>query len=102
MKKLIVILALVAVLAVPAAVSAAGSVSVDIEAPCAGWHMLSVPVVPDNPAATAVFNGALAVYVWDPVAKTFLYNPTIDPCKGYWVAVDGPTTFTVTGEPYSG
>jgi hypothetical protein len=102
LKKLLVILALAAVLAVavPVAVSADG-VSADIPLK-AGWNMVSVPLVPDNPAADVVFAGAEAVYWWDPATKSYVYNPPIDPCKGYWVAAIEPMTVTVTGEPYTG
>ncbi len=102
MKKWIAVLLLAAVMAVaiPVAVSADG-VSYDVElAP--GWNMVSVPLYPDNPAAAVVFADAEAVYWWNPAAKSYVYNPDIEPGRGYWVASVTAQTITVTGEPYTG
>lgn len=101
MKKILAILALAAVLtvAIPAAVSADG-VSADIPLK-AGWNMVSVPLVPDNADASVVFGG-LPVYWWNPVTKSYDYNPPIDPSKGYWVASTTDQVITVTGQPYTG
>jgi len=99
-KRILILLALAAVLAaVPAAVRANGSVSVDIELE-QGWNMVSVPVIPDDPSAEVVFAGTEAVYRWDPVRKCYDYNPDIDPRYGYWVAALEPMTVTVTGRPW--
>lgn len=99
MKKLIIVLALVAVLSVPAVVSAAGSVSADIPLQ-AGWNMVSVPLVPDDASPAAVFPGC-QVYAWDAIAKGYV-NVPIDPSLGYWVWSPTTQVITVTGEPYSG
>ncbi len=101
MRKLIVVLAILAALAVPGAVAAEGSVSADIPLK-PGWNMVSVPVVPDDPAADVVFAGAEAVYWWDQETKSYVYNPPIDPCTGYWVASTTDQVITVTGQPWGG
>jgi len=65
----------------------------------AGWNMVSVPVTPANNSVNAVFPGAAAVYTWDPSNRSYLTPTTVDIGKGYWVAVAGDTTITVTGAP---
>lgn len=102
MKKVLVILALAAVMAVavPGAVAADG-VSFDVELQ-PGWNMVSVPLYPDNPSAAVVFADAEAVYWWNPVTKSYVYNPDIVPGRGYWVASLSAQTITVSGEPYTG
>lgn len=100
MKRILVLLAVLgALVAVPAAVQAQGSVSVDIELE-RGWNMVSVPIIPDDPAAEVVFADAEVVYWWDPATKGYVCNPDIDPRYGYWVAAIEPMTITVTGQPW--
>jgi len=62
-----------------------------------GWNMVSVPVTPGNSSVNAVFPGVAAVYTWDPVSKNYVIPTTIEPCKGYWVAVTSEKTITVCG-----
>jgi len=71
---------------------------VDIEL-TSGWNMVSVPVTAADMSTSAVFGTADAVYWWNPATKSYTIPATIDPKKGYWVAVSGDQTITVTGEP---
>jgi alpha-tubulin suppressor-like RCC1 family protein len=64
-----------------------------------GWNMVSVPVLADDMTTASVFEGAVAVYTWDPKMKSYVSPSTIAPCRGYWVAVTTNTTITVTGTP---
>jgi hypothetical protein len=67
----------------------------------AGWNMVSVPLeLPEDGDSPAdVFPSAVAVYSWDPVLKSYGVPTTIEPEVGYWVAVTGDKTITVTGTP---
>jgi sugar lactone lactonase YvrE len=67
----------------------------------AGWNMVSVPVVPADTSRAAVFPPAdvVAVYTWNPVTKSYEVPTNIAPEVGYWVAVAGDKTITVTGTP---
>jgi hypothetical protein len=67
-----------------------------------GWNMVSVPVQADDMSASTVFAGSVAVYTWDPETKSYTSPDTIDPKRGYWVAVTEPKTITVTGQPVTG
>ena len=73
-------------------------VSVDLDL-TTGWNMVSVPVVADDMSKDAVFPGVAAVYTWNPVTKSYSVPTTIEPEKGYWVAVTADDTITVTGAP---
>jgi hypothetical protein len=45
----------------------------------------------------AVFPTAVAVYTWNPEQKSYTPPVTIDPRRGYWVAVVGPTSLNLRG-----
>jgi len=64
-----------------------GSVEVDVKA---GWNMLSVPgglADSANTVADVFGNQIVAIYSWDPVAKSYNVPTALEPYQGYWVAV---------------
>ena len=63
----------------------------------AGWNMVSVPLTPGNSSVGAVFPGVAAVYTWDPVSKSYVVPATVEASEGYWVAVTGNNTISITG-----
>ena len=63
--------------------------------------MVSVPVTPTNNSVSAVFPGVAAVYTWNSDTKSYITPTTVAPETGYWVAVTGDKTITVTGTPVS-
>jgi len=67
----------------------------------AGWNMVSVPLELDDASRAAVFPPAdvVAVYTWNPGTKSYEVPTNIAPEVGYWVAVTGDKTITVTGTP---
>jgi len=67
----------------------------------AGWNMVSVPLELDPEANTPgdVFPGAVAVYIWNPGAKSYEVPDSIAPEVGYWVAMTTADTISVTGTP---
>ena len=72
--------------------------SIDLELK-AGWNMVSVPIQARDMSSGTIFGSAEAVYWWNPVTKSYTIPTSIDPKKGYWVAVSSDQTVTVTGEP---
>ena len=66
-----------------------------------GWNMVSVPLAldPEYDAPGDVFPGAVAVYTWDPVLKSYVVPDSIVPDCGYWAAVTGDVTIGVFGNP---
>lgn len=66
-----------------------------------GWNMVSMPLTldPEHDSPADAFPGAIAVYWWDPILKSYVVPETIVPEVGYWVAVTGDTTITVIGTP---
>ena len=67
----------------------------------AGWNMVSMPLTLDleHDGPADAFPGAVAVYWWDPVLKSYVVPETIVPECGYWVAVTEDKTITVIGTP---
>lgn len=88
----------IAVVGTNVVLTSSGTESLDIRL-LPGWSMVSVPVVPDDPAPTAVFAGAAAVYTWDPQAKSYVVPLAVVPKQGYWVYVTSDRTIQVTGAP---
>jgi len=76
----------------------AGEVTVEL-ALKAGWNMVSVPVIPDDPAVSVVFAGAEVVYTWDPDGRYYVRPSQVEPERGYWVALINDGTIGVTGTP---
>jgi len=76
----------------------AGEVTVEL-ALKTGWNMVSVPVVPDDPAVSVVFAGSEAVYTWNPLTKSYVMPTQVEPERGYWVGVISDRTMSVTGTP---
>jgi len=84
------------------AVGSVGAAEATIELELlAGWNMVSVPVMPADASRAAVFPPAdvVAVYTWNPGTKSYEVPTNIAPEVGYWVAVTGDKTITVTGTP---
>jgi len=64
-----------------------------------GWNMVSVPINTGDTPASDVFDNPDAVYTLNPNGKSYTVPTTIEPEKGYWVAVSSDRTITITGEP---
>jgi hypothetical protein len=63
--------------------------------------MVSLPVTPADNHVTALFPDALGgtVYTWDPNSVSYSTVGTMDPGTGYWLAVGGAVSCTVSGAP---
>jgi arylsulfatase A-like enzyme len=66
-----------------------------------GWYMVSIPVVPQDNSVADLFPTALnsTAYSWNPATKSYDEFSYIEPGKGYWLAVTGPTTANIFGIP---
>jgi len=83
-----------------AKMTSGGAFTVDIDLVLkTGWNMVSVPVQASDMSTSTIFPGVDAVYTWDPSSKSYTMPTTIEPEKGYWVAVSSDRTITVTGTP---
>jgi len=65
----------------------------------AGWNMISLPLYTAETGKSALFPDALAIYTWDPEAKTYAVPTELVPGKGYWVLYLSPATQTIHGTP---
>ncbi len=61
----------------------------------AGWNMVSLPLVPDNPDKDALFPDAEAIFKFNGV-----YEPveTLEPNIGYWIKVPSDRTYILSGQ----
>ncbi len=107
MKRLLIGLALIAVLSVPATAalttitSPAGTVN-------AGWNLLALPGIPVDPTPTSVF-GSIPIdgslYRWDAATQSILLYDTWSPeafgnmllTDGYWLVTDAAGTISYPG-----
>jgi hypothetical protein len=69
--------------------------------PQAGWYMVSLPVIPADSSVATLFPAALGgmAFGWDPDVGSYVPETKMKPKKGYWIAIPGATTATVTGLP---
>jgi hypothetical protein len=66
---------------------------------CPGWNMVSVPVQAADMSTQSIFPGVLAVYAWNPQSKSYASPATIEPWRGYRVAVSAAASVTISGTP---
>lgn len=81
--------------------SGSGIISTLENAVSAGWNLISIPVEPEDPSASAV--------IGDDINPFFLYNysnsggyfteDTLETGRGYWLGVENSFTLDVTGTP---
>ena len=65
-----------------------------------GWNMVSLPAVHPFAMTTGfLLDTAEAIYTWDPATKSYVVPSTIEPEKGYWVAVSSEESVTILGTP---
>jgi cold shock CspA family protein len=73
------------------------SVNVEMEL-VAGWHMLSLPVTPDDNSLTALFPDASAAYKFE---GTYVPVDTLEPGTGYWVKLTTGGTYSISGQDFT-
>lgn len=63
-----------------------------------GWSLVSIPILPANASAQAVFGSSvLATYSWNGTSYTLA--STISPGRGYWVYSNGTILRSISGVP---
>jgi hypothetical protein len=67
-----------------------------------GWYMVSLPVIPQDSTVSTLFPDALGshAFIWNPVMGTYETVTKIQPGKGYWIAIPGAVSYTVTGRAF--
>jgi len=65
----------------------------------AGWNMVSLPVVPEDPSAAAVMDGVdfYQLVTWS--GTGYATATEFEAGRGYWLLVLGDTNVTITGTP---
>ncbi len=66
-----------------------------------GWHMVSLPVVPQDSSVAVLFPGASGgqAYIWDAKIRYYISVTKMAPRKGYWIHLPNPAACSVTGAP---
>ena len=79
-------------------VSRLDTFNISMTAVC-GWNLVSIPVIPANSDANAVFPGNCGVFTWDPISSNYVMVDEVEPGIGYWVCYVSPHVIEVTGIP---
>ncbi len=64
----------------------------------AGWNMVSLPILPDDPSPEAVFPNATAIWKFNPEAGYEEPGDAIEANVGYWVKVPNEEVLAVKGQ----
>lgn len=86
----------------PATIGAsnAGEVCVTFDFPLAAhaWYLISLPVLPAETSANALFPAAVAAFEWEFSAQAYQLADTLAPAKAYWLLMTAPTTVEICGQ----
>lgn len=64
-----------------------------------GWNLVSVPVVPNNAAATTLFPGAVSGTINSFLSGTYSQPSTLSVGEGYWAFYGAAASNTISGAP---
>lgn len=67
----------------------------------AGWSMISLPAIPDNPDPNAVFGSLdyFILYTWDSAAGAYVQPEALEPGVAYWILLLEPASISISGTP---
>jgi len=79
----------------------------------AGWHLISLPIIPADPTPVSIFNGIPingALFGWNPDTDSYVmyltdYPDDFGDCEvgaGYWLHLSEPATISYEGTPTTG
>jgi hypothetical protein len=63
----------------------------------AGWHIISLPVTPNDPDLTNLFPDAIVAYKFE---GTYQSVATLEPGTGYWIKLTTGGDYLITGSHY--
>lgn len=63
-----------------------------------GWSMISLPVIPADASVAALFPDAVVVYGFEK-SLGYVRKETLEAGQGYWILVNAPQSYTLTGQP---
>jgi hypothetical protein len=67
--------------------------------PQQGWYLISLPIFPDNNNLNVLFPSALSAFAYNSTTMSYYSVASLEPKKGYWLSIPGPTTSTIIGVP---
>ncbi len=67
--------------------------------PNQGWYLISLPLYPDNNSLGSLFPTAMSAFAYNPNTMSYYSVITLEPKKGYWLSIPGPTNSTIAGAP---
>jgi hypothetical protein len=65
----------------------------------AGWNLISLPLVPENPDLSVLFPDAEVAYVYRD--GSYEIASQLEPGLGYWINIPSAETYIMYGEPFS-
>lgn len=64
----------------------------------AGWNLMSIPLIPENPLASSIIGDDIAQYfLYKYSGNSYLPADTMSTGKGYWLGIETLTTIDITG-----
>jgi len=63
----------------------------------ANWNLISLPIIPENPSLTDLFEDAEVAYKFD---GTYQLVTTLEPGIGYWVKLTSGGVYSITGRNF--
>jgi len=67
--------------------------------PQQGWYLISLPVYPENSDLNTLFSTAMAAFAYNSSTNSYYSVTSLEPKKGYWLSIPGPTSSTISGAP---
>ena len=65
----------------------------------AGWNLISLPLVPENPDLSVLFPDAEVAYFYR--GGSYEITSQLEPGLGFWVNIPSAETYVIYGEPFS-
>ena len=64
-----------------------------------GWYLISLPVIPEDSSASALFPDAAAAFSWDFATGSYVAASALDPGRAYWLLMLQADTVEICGLP---
>ena len=68
-----------------------------ISFPIQGWYLMSLPLTVADSSVSTLFPVTLGAFTWD--TNRYVRVTTIEPGKGYWLAIPAPSVAVIEGDP---
>ncbi len=74
-------------------------VQINYDFQVAGWHLISLPVIPINQNINSILSGDIEAFLFNADNAKYQQVDSLVPNKGYWLRIDKPQSLTIAGIP---